>query len=145
MTLPTRMRAFAITSDPATGAVNASALLERFRPGTRAAWLPFDGRTVTLEFQPNGANAFIAVATGKTAADGSVRFDRVVANQSGVWRASFAGNTGYAADVSGSRAVTVTAPATDSAAPVSTQSAAAPEADPSNYQSTGNSEPPPAD
>ena len=43
VTLPTRMRAFAVTSDPATGVVNATALLERFRPGTKAAWLPFAG------------------------------------------------------------------------------------------------------
>jgi hypothetical protein len=141
--LPARMRAFAVTSDPATGAVNASALLERFRPGTKASWERFAGRTVTLEFQPDGANAFSTVATAKTAADGSVHFEKVTANQSGMWRASFAGNPNYGPDFSGSRTVTITAPASDPTAPVTTQSTN-PEA-PSNFQSTGNQEPPPAD
>lgn len=149
VTLPTRMRAFVIKSDPASGAVDATALLERFRPGNQATWLPFAGRDVVLEFQPNGANGFFAVATGKTAADGSVSFDKVTANQSGYWRASYAGNTGYAADVSGSRPVTVAEPAGTSAAPVTTQSTTSPEAapaeTPSNFQSTGNQDPPPGD
>ncbi|HUR72826.1 MAG TPA: hypothetical protein VMZ00_01025 [Sporichthya sp.] len=119
VTLPTRLRAFDVKSDPATGAVNATALLERFRPGTQARWVPFARRTVTLEFQPNGTNSFFTLATGKTTADGSVRFEKVSANQSGTWRVNYAGNSGYAADVSGSRLVTVTAPASTSTAPAS--------------------------
>ncbi len=134
VTLPTRMRAFEIKSDPATGAVNATALLERFRPGAKPRWVSFAARDVVLEFQPNGANGFFAVAAGKTAANGSIRFDQVTANQSGLWRASYAGNTGYAADVSGSRPVTVSAPPEVAAAET-----------PSNFQSTGNQDPPPGD
>jgi hypothetical protein len=117
--LPTRMRAFTIVSDPTTGTVSAAALLERFRPGTQAAWVPFTDRTVVLQFQPNGANGYSTVATAKTGSDGSVRFGKVTANQSGLWRAAFAGNNGYGADVSGSRVVTVTAPASTTTTPSS--------------------------
>lgn len=145
VTLPTRLRAFAVKSDPATGAVNATALLERFRPGANASWVSFANRTVTLEFQPNGANGFLAVATGKTAADGSVRFEKVSVNQSGTWRASYAGNTGYGADASGARLVTVTAPASTSSAPVTTSSTTSSAAAPNNVQSTGSSDPPGTD
>lgn len=125
VTLPTRVRAFAVDVDAATGAVSARALLERFRPGAKASWVSFASRPVTLEFQPDGANGYLAVATGKTAADGTVRFEPVSANQSGAWRATYAGNTGYAADVSGSRRVTVVG--SSSVAPVTTQSTTSPE------------------
>ena len=106
VTLPTRFRGVNVQADQETGAITATATLQRFRPGR--GWLPFYARTVVLEFQPEGANGFLKVATARTASDGSVRFDRISANGSGLWRTSYAGNTGYAPAVSGTDLVKIT-------------------------------------
>lgn len=140
VTLPTRFRGVDVQADPSTGAVTGSATLQRFRPG--AGWVPFSNRSVVLEFQPEGANGFLKVATGRTDSDGSVRFDRISANGPGLWRAAYAGNTGYAATVSGTRLVKITpsdSTSPDSAEQVNTASA------PAEYAYAGNSQPPVSD
>lgn len=140
VTLPTRFRGVDVQADPSTGAVTGSATLQRFRPGT--GWVPFSGRSVVLEFQPQGANGFLKVASARTESDGSVRFDRISANGPGLWRAAYAGNTGYAATVSGTRLVKITpsdSASTASAEQVNTASA------PAEYSSAGNSQPPVSD
>ena len=106
VTLPTRFRGVDVQADPSTGAVSGVATLQRFRPGV--GWVPFSGRNVVLEFQPDGANGFLKVASERTGSDGSVQFDRITANGSGLWRASYAGNTGYAPAVSGADLVKIT-------------------------------------
>ena len=90
----TRTSKFAISVDPRTGVVTASALLERFRRGK--AWEPFTAREMTLEFQPKGATSFETVATAKTNAKGEVSFGKVKASASGSWRVAFAGHPSYA-------------------------------------------------
>lgn len=106
VTLPTRFRGLNVQADQETGAITASATLQRFRPGR--GWVPFSARAVVLEFQPEGGNGFVQVATARSDADGSVRFDRIGAKKSGLWRTSYAGNTGYAAAVSGTDPVKIT-------------------------------------
>lgn len=139
VTLPTRFRGVDVQADPATGEITGTATLQRFRPG--AGWVPFSGRNVVLEFQPEGANGFLKAATGRTDSDGSVQFDRITANGSGLWRASYAGNTGYAPTVSGTDLVKIAPDAESraSADQVNTASAGG------EYSSAGNSEPPLAD
>lgn len=140
VTLPTRFRGVDIQADPATGEITGTATLQRFRPG--AGWVPFSGRSVVLEFQPEGANGFLKVAAARTDSDGTVHFDRITANGSGLWRVGYAGNTGYAAAVSGTDTVEISPSASTSSAQdgdVTTTSA------PAGYSSTGNSQPPSTD
>jgi hypothetical protein len=139
VTLPTRFRGVDVKADPATGAITAEGTLQRFRPGT--GWVPFSKRNVVLEFQPEGANGFLKVATARTDSGGAVRFDDITANGSGLWRASYAGNTGYAATVSGADLVKIDSDAESpgSADQVNTASVKG------EYSSAGNSEPPVAD
>jgi hypothetical protein len=140
VTLPTRFRGVDVQADPSTGAISGVATLQRFRPG--AGWVPFSGRNVMLEFQPEGANGFLRVATARTASDGSVSFDRISANGSGLWRAGYAGNTGYAPTVSGADRVTITP--SPSSSPASADQVNTASARP-EYPSAGNSEPPGTD
>jgi hypothetical protein len=109
--LPTRFHKLYVAADPATGKVVGQALLQNFRPGR--AWGGFSGRPITLEFMPDGANSYLKVATAKTGADGWVHFDGVAANQSGTWRMTYAGNTGYAPANSVNQVLKVNVPQAD--------------------------------
>jgi len=95
VTLPARFHKLYVAADPSTGKVVAQALLQQFKSGV--GWKPGVNRPVTLEFAPAGANSFLKVATARTGSDGMVHFDDVSANQTGTWRMTYAGNTGYSA------------------------------------------------
>ncbi|GAA0611290.1 hypothetical protein GCM10009547_11670 [Sporichthya brevicatena] len=88
----TRLSSFKITVDSKTGAMTASALLERFRSGK---WEPFTAREIALEFAAAGTQAYKPVTTGTTNDKGVVSFDKVTASKSGSWRVVFAGHPNY--------------------------------------------------
>lgn len=123
VTLPTLLDTFVAKADSTTGALTATALLRRLKPGK--GWVAFGDREVVLEFMPSGANAYLAVAKAKSAADGTVRFDKVTTNQSGSWRVNYLGATGYAPDVSGARSITVAGSSSIAPGTVTTQSTTA--------------------
>lgn len=104
----TRMSKFRTTVDPKTGALTASALLERFHK--KRGWEPFTARDIALEFQAQGTNTFKPVTTGKTNDKGVVSFDRVTATKSGSWRVVFAGHPNYGPSSPKARSITVNLP-----------------------------------
>lgn len=102
----TRLLGLDVSPEPAEPKADlaAVAVLQSYRPGK--GWAVYAGRNVVLEFRPDGAADFAAVAAATTDKVGKVSFT-TKATTTGTWRITFAGNTGYAAAVSGTDAVKV--------------------------------------
>lgn len=108
---PTRLRKLNVSPEPVAPKADLSAVVElqRFRPGK--GWTPYGGRNVVLEFRPEGAATFAPVMNARTDGAGTVSFPKLKADRTGVWRVTFAGNSGFAAAVSRTDTVKVAASA----------------------------------
>lgn len=82
-------------------------VLERYRPGK--GWQEYGKRSVVLEFREDGTKGFKPVEKGRTDDDGDIRFEKVQAKETGRWRVTFAGNSGYTREASDSDKVNLSA------------------------------------
>jgi hypothetical protein len=74
--------------------------------GPPGKYLPYGGRTVTIQFRASGTKIFRTMATARTASSGLFT-KNFTAKQSGTWRAIYAGSTYYVSSTSAEDYVSV--------------------------------------